>query len=150
MVYSGSVQSSFAGAFPANTQLLSQFYVGDETAPKGYNIIFFDSPIGSLTRIAFQPYNPSGAGGTYVQALAAYGDGDVLLANASATVAPQGSMPFLSVMGPGITFIEVSVSRAEAGFVWGSYAPEPATWALMIAGFSSVGAMIRRRRRAVA
>jgi hypothetical protein len=43
-----------------------------------------------------------------------------------------------------------SVGGQNQGFVPGGAVPEPASWALMIAGFGMAGAMLRRRRLAAA
>lgn len=49
-----------------------------------------------------------------------------------------------------ITFItetgKYGTNAAHQSFAFGSSAPEPASWALMIGGFAMMGAMLRRRR----
>lgn len=58
----------------------------------------------------------------------------------------QGGAVFGSPGGSG-WYAETWVLRSSD---WGSAVPEPATWAMMIAGFGLVGSVVRRRRASTA
>lgn len=87
------------------------------------------------------------------------GDGDAYLTSVSNLVtAPQ--ITFLGSAasgGPGFTFPDLINNTTTGGrfgpnfdFAAGGAVPEPATWAMMIAGFGGVGFSLRRRALAVA
>jgi hypothetical protein len=93
--------------------------------------------------------------------LRAFDAGNGLLASATA-IAPAGdsAMRTLSVMAANIAFVEFgglgflgqsNVYADNLMFTTGSNAvPEPASWAMLIAGFGLAGAAMRRRRAALA
>lgn len=77
--------------------------------------------------------------------------GGALLGSITHTVDGRGGARlFAATAGPGEAFTRVVV-RSEASFAlaqlrYGGIIPEPASWALMIAGFGLVGCALRRRR----
>ena len=59
------------------------------------------------------------------------------------------SAPFLNTLSTGhidVVFSD-STNPVPQAFAFATNVPEPSTWALMIAGFGGVGAMMRRRRQ---
>ena len=61
------------------------------------------------------------------------------------TIAPEYLTQVETELAPSLALADGGNLAIETGVV-----PEPSTWALMIAGFGSAGAMLRRRRRAAA
>lgn len=59
----------------------------------------------------------------------------------------EGEGPFLAGYGLGSAVDPIQSREAPYSFLFGGAVPEPASWALMIAGFGLVGAAARRRRR---
>lgn len=72
------------------------------------------------------------------------GDGTTLAVEGIGAVG--GSTSFLIGPGP----VGLCDTGAVCGIIEGPAVPEPATWAMMIAGFGLVGAAVRRRRIATA
>jgi len=70
--------------------------------------------------------------------------------------AVEPSFQTLSISGPGIKYAVFGSESATGSsvfadnFTFDTAVPEPATWALMLLGFAGAGAMIRRRRSALA
>lgn len=62
------------------------------------------------------------------------------------------SAPFLNTLSTGhidVVFSD-STNPVHQAFAFATDVPEPSTWAMMIAGFGGVGAMLRRRRKVAA
>jgi hypothetical protein len=62
------------------------------------------------------------------------------------------SVPFLNTLSTGhinVVFSD-STNPVHQAFAFATNVPEPSTWAMMIAGFGGIGAMLRRRRNRAA
>jgi hypothetical protein len=84
-----------------------------------------------------------------------YGAGDVYLGRTELLIGPlEPDFQTLSISGPGIKYAVFGAQSATGSsvyadnFTFDTAIPEPTTWGLMVLGFASVGAMVRRRRLA--
>ncbi len=97
--------------------------------------------------------NLSGANGSYQQSIdggssSTFTPGSKDAAGLAAFFAAQGTLSWYEkVNGPGFT--PVAEYFGTATLVAPSAAPEPSAWALMLLGVGGLGAMLRRRGRAV-
>jgi len=107
--------------------------------------ITFATPISSITDIALQ----TDLFGSFTGTMTAY-DGLVPLgSDVISSVSGGGVIQGFSFSAPDITSLVFTATNDGQGFALGASAPEPATWALMLAGFTGLGAMLRTRRRTV-
>lgn len=63
-------------------------------------------------------------------------------------IVPQGIVPDGTTLAPGLFDPNLPIAAGKIALVGGAV-PEPASWALMIAGFGLVGATLRQRRSTV-
>jgi hypothetical protein len=86
--------------------------------------------------------------------LYAFDAADALIASATLNIDQyQVAYNTLSVAGPGIKYVQFGSFGGLGGssayadnFKFDTAVPEPSTWAMLILGFSSLGALLRRRR----
>lgn len=82
----------------------------------------------------------------------AFDAGNVLLASLVNTNNTSSATGALTLNGPGISYVVFSGADAQYGIddltytISGTAVPEPASWAMLIAGFGLTGAALRRRR----
>ena len=129
--------SGWAGEFNAGTPLL---YVGT-----GQMVFFFDHSIDGLTGLSAQANLTGDYTATAVGSLLGV---PVVFSTYDSTnnLGPEGSIPHFTLGGP-LDGLTVTTTNQGAGFAVGTAAvPEPAAWALMIAGFGLVGTALRRRQ----
>ncbi|PZQ65439.1 MAG: hypothetical protein DI570_01885 [Phenylobacterium zucineum] len=124
----------------------------------------FDFAGGSLALSWLDAGRPYSWGGccngdqTYKVSLYNFGTGATTSVGQYATVSGQGFNQQSATVGLAagqyaLVFQGLTSDRDETAFidkVSAAAVPEPATWALMIAGFAGAGAMLRRRRGLVA
>lgn len=132
------------GAFPNGNRVLFAPDVGPTT-------ILFDDVINGISNLGLQSNN----WGPYTATLTAYGlDGTTVLGTSSYSAvsanAPGTQLGF-SLAVAGIRSIVLSSTNDLDGVGLGnitilSAVPEPATWAMMIAGFAMAGVAMRRRK----
>ena len=85
---------------------------------------------------------------TIVGATSPYGGAGNALAVTS-LINTYSSVPFLNTLTTGhidVVFSD-STNPVHQAFAFATNVPEPSTWAMMIAGFGAIGAMLRRRRK---
>ena len=143
---------TWLGNFPDNTPVL-----WNNSGP-GSVTFDFNTPITSISKIAIE----SNYYGAFVGTLDAY-DGSTLVGSESvdgvSAYAPN-TAPAFDVSAPVITSIVISTTNDGVGFGLGgvggtggyngSGVPEPAAWAMMLAGFFGIGAATRANRRKAA
>jgi hypothetical protein len=128
--------------------------IGNNGVPKGgFSDVFnFSWPANGLTSISFTTIASSTA--TDINFTSATLNGTTI------PVSPTGVFEFGSLVGlatsPGPQQIVISGNSGGSGTYGGvlsfvpATVPEPAAWGMMIAGFGGVGALVRRRKVAVA
>lgn len=120
---------------------------------QGFLIITFTSVVSNLS-LGYDNYGDLYLGDT----IKAYGLGGTLLETLSPTPGiADYNLETISFTSSGISYVEIQQQRNDwlfavdnIRFDAGGAVPEPASWALMIAGFGLVGAAMRRRAAAVA
>jgi hypothetical protein len=115
-------------------------------------IITFTTPVSNLS-LEYDNYGATYLGDT----IKAYGLGGTLLETLSPTPGVADfALETISFTSSGISYVEIQ--QPSNGWMFavdniqfnGGAVPEPASWAMMIAGFGLVGAAMRRRATAVA
>ncbi len=120
-----------------------------------FSLFFDETSLGTMSGVFGVGFNFENRFDFY-SALVTFGDGDSALYALPTPEFPKPANPFFGITSDRrILSIAVGPNGlpAQEGFfaidnlTIGSGAPEPSTWAIMLTGFGSVGAMLRRRRQ---
>ncbi|WP_293405838.1 CHRD domain-containing protein [Phenylobacterium sp.] len=125
--------------------------IGDVAAAHVHCCAPAPANVGVATQIPSFPGFPTGVtSGTYNQGfdLGALGTYNPAFVTANGGTAQGARTALLTALNGGQAYFNVHTSFAPGGEIRGQFAliPEPASWALMIAGFGIAGAAIRWRR----
>jgi hypothetical protein len=137
-----------ANSFPAGTSYLSVLGGGTATISLGGDVHRFQFDWGSVDSYNLLTINSSGADPVVVPGLS-------FPNAANGNQVDPGTNGVFTVWGTaGETFNSITLTSGSNSFEIDNLAvasvPEPATWGLMIMGFGGLGAVLRRRRGAVA
>lgn len=151
-VYSGQTYSFIRGAYAATDRVTGSLIVSDEiTTPGAFTPLSFTFSDGLQTitestgdlfdvRFSFDAFDTSGAPTAWQVVLQRFGDNVILSQNTADVAFTDGLRNIGDTSRTGHGAWTVTRPDVVGGV------PEPASWGLMILGFTGLGATLRRRR----